>query len=103
MVSVCNHFDFVVCNIVPSVIIIVYHPSVLFQLFIRGGYSVTLFDVMEEQLKGALVAVEEQLKTLERDGLLRDGQTSDQLLKQVSVCSDLKGAMEGAEYVQVQR
>lgn len=75
----------------------------LLQLFLKGGYSVTLFDVVEDQLKGAVAAVEEQLKSLESKGLLREGQTADQLLKHVSICTELKTAMEGADYVQVQR
>ena len=71
------------------------------QLFARGGYSVTLFDVVADQLQNALVAIEKQLKMLEGDGLLREGQTASELMKSVSVSSDLKEAMEGTDYVQV--
>lgn len=61
----------------------------------------TLFDVMADQLQNALVAVEKQLKMLEGDGLLREGQTAATLMRAVSVSSDLKEAMEGTDYVQV--
>lgn len=71
------------------------------QLFARGGYSVTLFDVVADQLQNALVAIEKQLKMLEGDGLLREGQTASELMRSVSVSSDLKEAMEGTDYVQV--
>ena len=75
--------------------------SLLLQLFARGGYSVTLFDVAADQLQSALAAVEGQLKMLEGDGLLREGQTAAELIKSVSVCSDLCEAMKGTIYVQV--
>ena len=71
------------------------------QLFARGGYSVTLFDVVADQLQAALAAIERQLKMLEGDGLLREGQTAAGLMGSVSVSSDLREAMEGADYVQV--
>lgn len=61
----------------------------------------TLFDVVADQLQNALVAIEKQLKMLEGDGLLREGQTSSELMRFVSVNSDLKEAMEGTDYVQV--
>ena len=61
----------------------------------------TLFDVVPDQLQSALAAVEGQLRMLEGDGLLREGQTAARLIKSVTVCSDLRVAMEGTEYVQV--
>ena len=60
-----------------------------------------LFDVVADQLEAALVAVEEKLLSLEGEGLLRAGQSAAELVKAVSVTSDLKQAMDGAEYVQV--
>ena len=61
----------------------------------------TLFDVIADQLHNALVAIEKQLKMLEGDGLLREGQTTSELMRFVSVSNDLKEAMEGTDYVQV--
>ena len=60
-----------------------------------------LFDVIADQLQNALVAIEKQLKMLEGDGLLREGQTTSELMRFVSVSNDLKEAMEGTDYVQV--
>lgn len=62
----------------------------------------TLFDVVEGQLQNALVAIEDQLKMLEGDGLLREGQTAADLMKSVSINTDLKEAMKGTDYVQVE-
>ncbi len=71
------------------------------QLFVRGGYTVILYDISDEQLQGALVSIGKQLVQLEGEGLLRAGQTGEELLKSVSVSSNLSEAMEGAIYVQV--
>ena len=61
----------------------------------------TLFDVVADQLQAALAAIERQLKMLEGDGLLKEGQTAARLMGSVSVSSDLREAMEGTDYVQV--
>lgn len=61
----------------------------------------TLFDVVADQLQHALAAIESQLKMLEGDGLLREGQTAAELVRSVSVSSDLEEAMKGTHYVQV--
>ncbi|CAI8049879.1 hypothetical protein GBAR_LOCUS27455, partial [Geodia barretti] len=45
------------------------------QLFLRGGYSVMLYDVICEQLGGAMSAVVEKLRVMEKEGLLREGKT----------------------------
>ena len=73
----------------------------ILQLFVRGGYIATLYDISDDQLQGALVAIGKQLQQLEGEGLLREGQKADELVKHVSVTSDLKEAMQGTEYVQV--
>ncbi|CAI8049880.1 hypothetical protein GBAR_LOCUS27455, partial [Geodia barretti] len=44
-------------------------------LFLRGGYSVMLYDVICEQLGGAMSAVVEKLRVMEKEGLLREGKT----------------------------
>ena len=89
------------CSVAIGTVNILFLSLPSLQLFARGGYSVTLFDVAADQLQSALAAVEGQLKMLEGDGLLREGQTAAELIKSVSVCSDLCEAMKGTSYVQV--
>jgi L-gulonate 3-dehydrogenase len=69
-------------------------------LFLRGGYSVMLYDVIGEQLGGAMSAVVEKLRVMEKEGLLREGQIAEELAKRVTSSSSLKDAVEGAVYVQ---
>ncbi len=79
------------------------HPSFPspVQLFARGGYTVSLYDISDDQLKGALSAIEQQLVTLETQGLLKDGQTAAELVKRVSCFTKLQEAATGAVYIQV--
>ena len=44
------------------------------QLFLRGGYQVVLYDVLSEQLEGAMAAVADKLAAMEKEGLLREGE-----------------------------
>ncbi len=60
-----------------------------------------LYDISDEQLAGALVAVGDQLGRLEREGLLREGQTREGVLARVTVSSNLVEAVQGACYIQV--
>lgn len=71
------------------------------QLFARAGYTVCLYDISSDQLQGARKAIQQQLEGLEKEGLLREGQTASQLLKAVAVSSDLKEAVDGSGYIQV--
>ena len=73
------------------------------QLFARAEYCVCLYDIKDEQLEGAKVAIQSQLVELEGQGLLREGQTASQLLKRVAFSSDLKDAVDGADYIQVRK
>ncbi len=60
-----------------------------------------LYDINDQQLQDAEKAIRKQLEGLEGEGLLRDGQTADKVIKAVSFSSDLREAVEGAEYIQV--
>lgn len=44
-----------------------------FQLFLRGGYTVVLYDVISEQLATAMSAIKEKLVVMEKEGLLHEG------------------------------
>ena len=61
----------------------------------------TLYDIMAEQLEGAVLAIGQQLESLEGEGLLKEGQTGAELLNKVTTSSNLQETVEGAEYVQV--
>jgi L-gulonate 3-dehydrogenase len=72
-------------------------------LFIRAGYSVNLYDVIftdNQTMRVALDAVVEKLVELKNNGLLDEGQEPDQLIKLVSVTSNIEDALKGVIYVQ---
>ena len=71
------------------------------QVFVRAGYSVALFDISDQQLEDALKEIEQKLTTLQEEGLLREGQTASQCLKNVSLSTNLQDTVAGATYIQV--
>ncbi|XP_038059635.1 lambda-crystallin-like isoform X1 [Patiria miniata] len=69
-------------------------------IFISAGYNVTIFDIEQSQLSGALVDIEKQLAELQKSGLLRGALTPEQQRALVSVTSDMKEAITGALHIQ---
>ncbi|XP_078618199.1 lambda-crystallin-like [Branchiostoma floridae x Branchiostoma japonicum] len=69
-------------------------------LFAASGYEVCLFDILPEQVSGALDNIKMRLQDLQKAGLLRGSLTADEQFGLISGCSDFNAACQGALHVQ---
>ncbi|PKU30287.1 hypothetical protein llap_19409 [Limosa lapponica baueri] len=72
-------------------------------VFAAGGLKVKLYDIAQEQLTSALENIRKQMKELKESGFLKGALSVEQQLALISVCTDLKAAVEGATFIQVSK
>ncbi|XP_050759210.1 lambda-crystallin homolog isoform X3 [Gymnogyps californianus] len=69
-------------------------------VFAAGGFKVKLYDIAQQQLTSALENIRKQMKELEESGFLKGALSAEQQLALISICTDLKAAVEGATFIQ---
>lgn len=69
-------------------------------LFASVGYSVTLYDILPEQITGALAYIEAETRSLETRGLLRGELSAAEQVARIAGTTDLQTMCSGALYIQ---
>lgn len=69
-------------------------------IFASVGYQVQIYDIVPEQITNALKRIEEELKRLEKEKLLRGTLTAAQQIKCITGTTDVKELVKNAVYIQ---
>lgn len=69
-------------------------------IFASVGYQVQIYDIVPEQITNALKRIENELKRLEKENLLRGTLTADQQMKCITGTTDVKELVKNAIYIQ---
>ncbi|XP_055309702.1 lambda-crystallin [Sitodiplosis mosellana] len=69
-------------------------------IFASVGYQVQIYDIVPEQISGALKRIENELKQLEKENILRGTLTAQQQFKCITGTTDIKELVKGAAYIQ---
>lgn len=69
-------------------------------LFISAGYNVTLYDILHEQTHAAKKDIWEQIKVLEKQGLLRGTLTPEKQFELIDTTEDLEKCIQDAFFIQ---
>jgi len=69
-------------------------------IFAASNYTVSLYDIEPQQIETALADIQQQLKTLEKEKLLRGTLNADQQFALISGTTSLKEAVKNATIVQ---
>lgn len=69
-------------------------------LFASGGLKVTLYDIEQRQVTGALENIRKEMKLLEQSDSLKGSLSADEQLSLISGFLDIQEAIEGAMHIQ---
>uniref|UniRef100_A0A7M4F3F2 L-gulonate 3-dehydrogenase n=1 Tax=Crocodylus porosus TaxID=8502 RepID=A0A7M4F3F2_CROPO len=70
-------------------------------VFASGGFKVILYDIVQQQITSALENISKQMRELEKSGMLKGTLSAEKQFSLIHGCSDLKEALEGATFIQV--
>lgn len=69
-------------------------------LFASVGYNVTMYDILPEQIDGALAFIKDEVQSLQSRGLLRGSLTADQQYKLIVGTTDMRAMAKDAILIQ---